>query len=81
MHERQVGELLHHRDGLGEQLGLVGERDAHVDVEHRRAAGDLLLDVDRDARQVAAAQLLGEDLAAGRVEPLADEAERLVRRR
>ena len=81
MHERQVGELLHHRDGLGEQLGLVGERDAHVDVEHRRAARDLLLDVDRDAREVAAAQRLGEDLAAGRVEPLADEAERLVVRR
>jgi len=36
-------------------LGLVGQRRAHVDVEGHGAPGDLLLHVDRDARQVALA--------------------------
>ena len=63
------------RDRLGEQLGLVGERDAHVDVEHVGAALDLGLHVALDRGQVAGAQLLLEDPAAGRVDPLADQAE------
>ena len=76
--DRQVGQLLDQRDRLLEQLGLVGQRHAHVDVEHHRAAGDLRRDVALDRRQVAGAQLLLEDPAAGRVDPLADDAERLV---
>ena len=64
--------------GLGEQLGLVGQRHAHVDVEHVGAALDLGLDVALDRREVAGAQLLLEDPAAGRVDPLADEAEAAV---
>ena len=81
MHERQVGERLHERDRLAHQLDLVGERVADVDVEHVGAAGDLLRDVDLDAREVALLQLRLELLAAGRVDPLADHAERRGRAR
>ena len=63
---------------LRQQLGLVGQRDAHVDVEHVGAALDLRLHVPLDRGQVAGAQLLLEDPAAGRVDPLADQAEPLV---
>ena len=63
---------------LRQQLGLVGERHAHVDVEHVGAALDLGLDVALDRRQVAGAQLLLEDAPAGRVDPLADQAERTL---
>ena len=62
-----------------EQLGLVGQRHAHVDVEHRGAAGDLGVHVGLDQGQVAGPQLLLELRPAGRVDPLADDAERLVR--
>ena len=60
---------------LAEQLGLVGQRHAHVDVEHVGAALDLGDDVALDRGQVAGAQLLLEDPPAGRVDPLADQAE------
>ena len=65
-------------DRLREQGGLVGERDAHVHVEDMGAAGDLLLDIGDDLRQVAGPELLGERLPASGVDPLADDAERLV---
>ena len=61
-----------------QQLGLVDERDAGVDVEHVGAGRDLGEGVDGHRRQVAAAQLLGERLAPRRVDALADDAERLV---
>ena len=61
--------------GLGEQLGLVGHRHAHVDVEHVGAALDLGDHVALDRGQVPGAQLLLEDPAARRVDPLADQAE------
>ena len=76
--DRQVGVLLHEHDRARQEVGLVGERHAHVDVEDVRAHGHLLLDVLDDLREVAGAQRLGERLAAGRVDPLADDAERLV---
>ena len=76
--DRQVGVLLHEPDRTPEQVGLVGQRDAHVDVEHVGAARDLILDVRDDLGQVACSQRLGERLAAGRVDALADDAERLV---
>src|SRR5208283_820050 len=74
----QVGQFLDQRDGLRHQGGLVGERRAHVHVEQHGPAGDLLLDVDLHPGQVAVAQLQLEDLPAGRVDPLADDRERLV---
>ena len=69
---------LHELDRLREQVGLVGQRHAHVDVEHVRARGDLRLDVHDHLRQVVLAQLGRERLAPGRVDALADDAERLV---
>ena len=42
------------------------------------ASGDLLLDVRDHLREIACSELLGEGLTAGRVDPLADDAERLV---
>ena len=62
----------------GQQLGLVGQRHAHVDVEHVGAAGHLGGDVALDRGQVPGPQLLLEDLAAGRVDPFADDRERTV---
>ena len=76
--DREVGQLLDHLDRLGQQLGLVGERHAHVDVEDVGAALDLRLDVALDRREVAVAQLLLEDAAPGGVDPLADEGEARV---
>ena len=76
--ERQIGEPLDERDGLPHQPDLVGERIADVDVEHVGAARQLLGDVDLDLREIALLQLRLECLAAGRVDPLADDAERLA---
>ncbi len=73
--DRQVADALHQLDCLGEQVGLVGQRHTHVDVQHVGAALDLGLDVTFDRAQVAGAQLLLEDPASGRVDPLADQAE------
>ena len=78
--ERHVGVVLQQPDHLREQLGLVDQRDARVDVEHVRAHGDLRVRVLDHAIQVAVAQLLREGLAPGRVDALADDAERLVDR-
>ena len=76
--ERQVAEALHERDRAAHQPDLVGERVADVDVEHVGAARDLLRDVRLDLREVAGLELRLEGLAAGRVDPLADDAERLL---
>ncbi len=48
---------------------------AHVDVEHVRAPSTWARHVALDGGQVAGAQLVLEDPAAGRVDPLADQAE------
>ena len=77
---------LRHQDRLDEVVvGVarvlphqVGEDRAGIDVEHRRAGLGLGDGVGLDAREVVALQLLIEDLAAGRVDPLADDAEGLV---
>ncbi len=76
--ERQVGEALDEADGRRHELRLVEEGDAHVDVEHHRAAGDLVAHVGGDPREVAGPQLVLEERAPRRVDPLADDAERLV---
>jgi len=70
--------LLDQRHGAAHQLGLVGQRGAHVHVQQHGPAVGLFLDVDLDPGQVAVAQLQLEDLPAGRVDPLADDRERLV---
>ena len=77
--ERDVGQPLHERDRLRHQRDLVGERVADVHVEHVGAALDLLRDVGLELREVAGLQLRLERLPAGRVDPLADHAERLLR--
>jgi hypothetical protein len=63
---------------LLQELGLVDERDAGVDVEHVRAGLGLGDRVRGHRRQVVVAQLLGEDLAPRRVDALADDAEGLL---
>ena len=81
MHSGRSVRPLHERDRLAHQLDLVGERIADVDVEHVGAARDLLRDVDLDPREIALLQLGLELLAARRVDPLADHAERRGRAR
>ena len=74
----QVGQRLHELDRLRQDRRLVGERDAGVDVEHVRAGLDLGDRVALDPREVTGLHLLGEELATGRVDALADDHERLV---
>jgi hypothetical protein len=76
--DRRVGRSGHRAQHVLEQLGLVDERDAGVDVEHVGAGRHLGDGVDRHGRQVAAAQLLGERLAPGGVDALPDDAEGLI---
>ena len=76
--QRQVGQALDELDGLGQDRRLVGQRDAGVDVEHVGAGLDLGEDVALDPAEVAGLHLLGQELAAGRVDPLADDDERPV---
>jgi hypothetical protein len=78
-HQRQVRLVLDQADSAAHQVDLVRQGVAHVDVQHGGAARDLFAHVDRDLGQVALLQLGLEALAAGRVDPLADDAERLVR--
>ena len=69
---------LHELDAIGEDLGLVGKRHARVDVEHVRAGRDLGQRVPLHPRIVARRQLRHQQLAAGGIDPLADDAEGLV---
>ena len=78
MRERHVGDRLHELDRVAQDGRLVGERDAGVDVEHL-GAGLHLRDRVRDhGLEVAVLHLLGQLLAAGRVDALADDHERAV---
>src|SRR3712207_8813105 len=54
----------------------VREGDPGIDVEHLRAGLDLGDGVALDPAEVAVAHLLGEELPAGRVDPLADDQDR-----
>ena len=76
--QREVGQRLDELDRVGQDRRLVRQRDARVDVEHVCAGLDLGDRVPLDAREVAGLHLLHEDLAAGRVDALADDHERLV---
>ena len=76
--ERQVGQALDQPDGMGQHGRLVGQRDAGVDVEHVGPGRHLGDHVTLDAAEVAGLHLLGQQLAAGGVDPLADDHERLV---
>ena len=69
---------LHELHGSRQQGRLVGQRDAGVDVEHVGAGLDLGHGIGLDAAEVAAHHLLGQQLATGRVDPLADHHERPV---
>ena len=71
--------VLHQLDAFGEDLRLVGERDAGIDVEHLRAGLDLRQGIGDDARIIAARHFLGQELAPGRVDALADHHERPVK--
>ena len=73
--DRHVGDGLHQGDGSGQHRRLVGERDAGVDVEHVCAGFDLGDRVGFDPAEVAVLHLLGQQLAAGRVDALADHDE------
>ena len=77
--ERDVRQRLHERDRLPHQCDLVGKRVADVHVEHVGAALDLLRDVGLELREIARLELGLERLPAGGVDPLADDAERLLR--
>jgi hypothetical protein len=73
-----VGQRLHELDRVGQDRRLVRQRDTRVDVEHVRTGFDLGDRVALDPREVAGLHLLHQDLAAGRVDALADDDERLV---
>src|SRR5579862_6430953 len=77
--ERQLAQPLHERDRARHQPDLVRERIADVHVQDVRAACNLLRHVDLELREVPGLQLRLEAFATGRVDPLADDAERLLR--
>ncbi len=58
-----------------EDLRLVDQRNAGVDVEHLRAGLDPRQRLGRDARIVAGGHLGGQQLATRRVDALADDDE------
>ena len=76
--DRQVDGVLDGGEHRLEQLGLVDQRDAGVDVEHVGAGLGLGQRVGGHGGEVAVAQFLGEDLAPGGVDALADDAEGLL---
>ena len=79
--QRHVGQRLDEPDGLGEDRRLVGQRDPRVHVQHVRAGLDLGDRVALDPAEVAGLHLLGQELATGRVDALADDDERPVEHR
>ena len=74
--QRNVGHGLDQLDGPGQQGGLVGQRDAGVDVQHQCACLDLGDGIRLHPAEVASLHLLGEKPAASGVDPLADHDER-----
>ncbi len=73
--ERNVDRLLHQLDAFGEDPGLVGERNAGIDVEHLRPGLDLGQRLGDDPAVIARRHLGREQLAPGRIDPLADHDE------
>ncbi len=76
--ERHVDQRLHQLHGLGEDARLVRERNAGVDVQHVRAGRDLRERIGLDLAVVARRHLRRQPFASGRIDPLADDAERLL---
>ncbi len=80
--QRHVDEALNDLQRLDEErrLGLVrvDGRHARIDVEHRRAGGNLLQRILDHGVEVALDHLGGELLTAGRIDAFADDAEGLV---
>ena len=70
--------LLHQPHRPGEQIRLVRQRHAHVDVEHMSAHRDLILHILDHLGQITRPQRLRERLTAGRIDPLPDDAKGLV---
>ncbi len=77
--ERNVRQLLNERNRLTHQRDFVGERVADVHVEHVGPSLDLLRDISLELREIAGLELGLECLPARGVDPLADDAERLLR--
>ena len=62
----------------GEDRGLVGERNAGIDVEHMRTSLDLGERIGLDAAVITARHFCREHLAPGRIDALADDDERSI---
>jgi len=73
--KRHVGQRLHELDRLGQDLRLVRQRDAGIDIEHVGAGLDLGQRIGLDAAVVAGRHLGGQQLAARRIDALPDEHE------
>ena len=75
--QRHVDQRLDQPDASAARIaGSSAQRDPGVDVEHVGAGLDLGQGVALDAAEVAGLHLLGQELAAGRVDALADDHER-----
>ncbi len=84
--ERQINETLDHLDNLAHQgrLGLVRVgigvvNHARVDIEDRRACRSLCDGIGFNGREIARFQLGCQFLAARRIDPFADHAERFIK--
>ena len=76
--EGHVGDRLDELDRVREDRGLVGERNARIDVEHLGARRHLGQRVRDDRLEVSGRHLRRERLAPGGVDPLTDHDERPV---
>ena len=76
--QRHVDQRLHAADRLGQNSRLVGQRDAGVDIEHVGAGLHLGDRIGLDRREIAGRHLRRQTLAPGRIDALANHAERPV---
>lgn len=73
--QRHIGDRLHQLDRLRQDARLIGQRNAGVDIEHMGAGRDLRMHVGHHPAEIAGRHLCGQNLAAGRVDALADDDE------
>ena len=63
---------------MGQKRRFVGQGNAGVDVEHMRAGGNLRAGFFLHPSKIAGRHFGGQQLAAGGIDALADDAERVI---
>jgi hypothetical protein len=77
--QRYIGNRLYESNRLGKNGGLVRERDACINIQYVRTRRDLCNGVRLDATVIADFHLLGQELAAGRVDTFTNDGKRSIK--